>query len=143
MHDLLAGKARVVGLEQLRAEAARVWARLPAGSVVWLTGELGSGKTTFVRGITEAAAAPPATSPTYALIHRYPTPTGPIIHIDCYRVRPSDDLRDLDFPGLLAEARLLVIEWPERAGALVPPPELHVRLGHTEHPDRRVLERVA
>jgi tRNA threonylcarbamoyl adenosine modification protein YjeE len=127
---------------ELEAAAARTWRTLPRHGVVWLSGELGSGKTTFVRALTRAAAARPATSPTYALIHEYASPEGPIVHVDCYRLRRADEALDLDLPAVGRSARLLVMEWPERAGPYAPRPDLHLRFTHVADPDRRGVERV-
>lgn len=134
---------RGVTLAELEAEAADAWRTVPRHGVVWLSGELGTGKTTFVRALTRAAHAQPARSPTYALIHEYASPDGPIVHVDCYRLRTPGDALLLDLAALRRTARLLVIEWPERAGAHAPPPDLHVRLAHVPDPERRSLERVA
>ncbi len=96
---------------------------LPAGSVVVLRGPLGSGKTTFVRHLARALGfTGRVTSPTYTLMHVYPTPEGPILHADLYRL---DDPARVDELGLFEEAedaRLVVVEWgrPEDfPGALV------------------------
>jgi hypothetical protein len=67
---------------------------------VWLTGELGSGKTTFVQALSQAAAAGEAHSPTFALVHEYPSPSGLLVHVDCYRLRHADEALDLDFAGV-------------------------------------------
>lgn len=130
-------------LERLHQEAAGWWATLPPGAVVWLSGDLGTGKTTLVQAMAKAAGAAAARSPTFALIHEYPSPAGPLIHVDCYRLRDPSEALDLDFPDLVRRARLLVIEWPERAGRHAPPPNLHLRLSHGRGPDLRVVERVA
>lgn len=133
----------VVSLEQLRDAAARLWDELAAGSVVWLTGELGAGKTTFVQALARAADAEAARSPSFALVHEYASPHGLLVHADCYRLREPAEAIDLDFPGIMRDARLLLVEWPERAGSFAPPPDAHVNLSHTDRPDHRVLERVA
>ncbi len=133
---------RSVSIEELEAEAARLWRELPPGSVVWLSGELGSGKTTFVQAVTRAAGAESARSPTFSLVHQYSSPDGPIVHADCYRLRDPAEALDLDFPGLERDARLLLVEWPERAGAYAPPPALRLRFAHSEDHERRVLERI-
>ena len=103
---------------------------------------MGSGKTTFAQAITRAAGAAPARSPTYALVHEYACADGPIVHADCYRLRHPDEALDLDFPALLARARLLLVEWPERAGIHAPEPDIQVRLRHAAAPELRMLERV-
>ncbi|MBI2402761.1 MAG: tRNA (adenosine(37)-N6)-threonylcarbamoyltransferase complex ATPase subunit type 1 TsaE [Gemmatimonadetes bacterium] len=129
-------------LAQLEEAAGTWWRRLAAGSVVWLSGELGAGKTALVQALARAAGAEPARSPSFALVHEYPSPEGPLIHVDCYRLRRPEEALDLDLTALADRARLLLIEWPERAGALAPAPDLHLRLAHVERGDRRAVESV-
>ena len=128
---------------ELEAVARDLWRDAPRGAVVWLSGELGSGKTTFVQALTQAAGAAPARSPTFALVHEYPAPDGPLIHVDCYRLKHPDEALDLDLLGLAARARLLAIEWPERAGPHAPLPHAHFRFAHADRATHRELVRVA
>lgn len=134
--------AHIATLGDLRALARRLWAELAPGAVVWLTGDLGTGKTTFAQALADVAKAGAARSPTYALVHEYASPEGPLIHVDCYRLRDPSEAIDLDFPGLVRKARLVIVEWPERGGAYVPPPAAHFRFAHVDSPDRRKIERV-
>lgn len=134
--------ARDLTLPQIHAYAATVWSELAPGSVVWLSGDLGTGKTAFVQALAAAAAADQARSPTFALVHEYQCPAGLLVHVDCYRLREPDEARDIDFPGLLRDARLLVIEWPERAGAHAPSPDAHFHFDYTDHATVRRLERL-
>jgi tRNA threonylcarbamoyladenosine biosynthesis protein TsaE len=129
-------------LLQLEEAARGWWHSLAPGSVVWLSGELGSGKTTLVQALARAAGAEPARSPSFALVHQYAAPEGLLVHVDCYRLKRAEEALDLDLAALAARARLTVIEWPERAGPFAPDPDLHLRLEHTARPDRRVVERV-
>ena len=113
---------------------------LSPGEVVWLSGELGAGKTSFVKHLVRGLGAElPATSPTYSLVHRYVAPGGPVYHVDCYRLRTPDDAHDLDWETLIS-GRALLIEWPERAGAFAPRPTRSVALAHTTDPDIRRVE---
>lgn len=133
---------RSLSLPALDAEATALWGELAPGAVVWLTGELGAGKTAFVQAVAKAAGAEPARSPTFALVHEYASPHGPLVHVDCYRLQHPEEALDLDLDVLARRARMLFIEWPERAGRYAPPPDAHVRFGHADRPDRRTLERV-
>lgn len=122
--------ARTLDLAALEAVGERLGATLPAGSVVWLQGELGSGKTTLARAILRGrGVTTAATSPTYALVHHHQGPAGDCYHLDCYRLRHPDESADLDWETL-ATADLLLIEWPERAGAWAPRPTHLLRLAH-------------
>ncbi len=136
------GKKRVVTLAEMGAEAAVLWQESPRGSVVWLTGDLGTGKTTFVQALAKVAGAEPARSPTFSLVHEYESPTGVIFHVDCYRLRSIDEAIDLDFPEIVRAARMLLIEWPERAGHYTPPPDVTIGFFHTGDQEVRQMERV-
>lgn len=131
-----------MSLSDLEHEARALWRVLPPGAVVWLSGDLGAGKTAFVQALARAAGADRARSPTYTLVHEYRSPAGPLVHVDCYRLRSPDEAADLDFATLSRRARLLVVEWPEKAGAWAPPPDVHLSFSHGARPDRRLLERV-
>lgn len=116
-------------------------AALPPGAVVMLEGDLGSGKTTFVRALVRGLGGrEPATSPTYALVHRYAGRRGPVFHVDCYRLRTPEEAQDLDWGGLVAEGDAILIEWPERARPWLPVPTHRFRLAHEADPDRRTVE---
>jgi tRNA threonylcarbamoyl adenosine modification protein YjeE len=124
----------------LSSVAFELGQRLGSGEVVWLSGELGAGKTTFVRHLVRGlGATASATSPTYALVHHYEAPCGRIYHVDCYRLRTPEEAHDLDWETL-AEGCALLIEWPERAGEWAPRPTRKVVLAHTPNPDVRRLE---
>ena len=99
---------------------ARPWAgRCRRGPLLAFEGDLGAGKTTFIQAIARGLGVEvPATSPTYALVHRYRGRRGPVFHLDCYRLRSPDEAADLDWEGLLAEGDAILVEWPERAGRL-------------------------
>lgn len=113
---------------------------LQPGEVVWLSGELGAGKTTFVRHLVRGlGVTTPATSPSYALVHHYEAPCGPVYHVDCYRLRTPEEAHDLDWETL-SSACALLIEWPERAGAWAPRPTRKVALAHTPNPEVRRLD---
>ena len=134
--------AETVTLEKLEEVAAELWSELPAGSVVWLSGELGGGKTAFARALVRAADGENARSPTYALVNHYVSPSGTLVHVDCYRLRHPTEATDLDFPELQRNACLLLIEWPEKAGEHAPPPNAHIRFTHVERQDIRLVERL-
>jgi tRNA threonylcarbamoyladenosine biosynthesis protein TsaE len=125
------------------AIAGRLVGDLPAGSVVLLSGEVGAGKTTFVRGAMHALGHPGrVTSPTFTIVNRYDDGRVPVSHLDLYRLGPAG-LADED-PALLeaelAGDRLVFIEWPEAAEhEQLGPIALRVALRH-EGGDRRRLE---
>ncbi|MEM8834998.1 MAG: tRNA (adenosine(37)-N6)-threonylcarbamoyltransferase complex ATPase subunit type 1 TsaE [Planctomycetota bacterium] len=104
--------------EDLRAFASALADRLQAGDVLTLRGELGAGKTTFVRGLAEGLGIDPndVSSPTFTLVQEY-TPveggTG-LVHIDAYRLDPDSDLESIGWEELADGTRIVAIEWPDR-----------------------------
>ena len=127
--------------EELTAAGEAIGRGLPARAVVTLERELGAGKTALVQAIARGlGVVDAATSPTYALVHRYGGRRGPVYHLDCYRLRVPDEAADLDWEGLLAEGDVLLIEWPERAGAWLPARTSAYRLHHGDDLERRGLE---
>jgi tRNA threonylcarbamoyladenosine biosynthesis protein TsaE len=103
----------------------------PAPAVIYLSGELGAGKTTFSRGFIQACGHRGAVkSPTYTLIEPYELPAGKVFHLDLYRLNDPTELEFLGLEDLLAEAGVCLIEWPERAGSLLPPADLTITLHH-------------
>lgn len=124
----------------LGAAALELGQSLDPGEVVWLSGDLGAGKTTFVQHLVRGlGVTAPATSPTYALVHHYQGARGPVYHVDCYRLRTPAEAHDLDWETLVSGDALL-IEWPEKAGAWAPRPTRRVTLAHTANPAVRRLE---
>jgi tRNA threonylcarbamoyladenosine biosynthesis protein TsaE len=120
--------------EQLGAVLAE---RLAKGDVVLVEGELGSGKTTFIRGACRAlGVTQPVTSPTYTIGNRYDA-EPPVSHLDLYRLEEltASDWADLE-PYF--EDAIVFVEWPRAAGRVLPPPRAVVRLGHVDESHRRV-----
>jgi tRNA threonylcarbamoyladenosine biosynthesis protein TsaE len=84
------------------------------GSLIILTGPLGAGKTTLVQALAKALGSnAQVSSPTYTLIHEYPTPQGTLVHIDAYRLPSTDALMDLGLEDYLERSKLVVVEWGE------------------------------
>jgi len=104
----------------------------PPAAVIYLQGDLGAGKSTLARALLRSLGVQGAIrSPTYTLVERYPlfdgeTPAGEAWHLDLYRIA---DAAELDFLGLdEAQVTVWLVEWPEKAGTGLPPPDLHVAL---------------
>ena len=122
---------------ETEALAARLATRLAVGDVVAVSGELGAGKTTFVRGAARALGfAGTVSSPTFTIGHRYDAPT-PVAHLDLYRITGLDaeEWGDLEpyFDGTVA-----FVEWPEHGGDWLPAARATVTLEHVDESHRRV-----
>jgi tRNA threonylcarbamoyladenosine biosynthesis protein TsaE len=123
--------------EQTEALAAALAERLVMGDVVAVSGELGAGKTTFVRGAARALGVQePVSSPTFTIGHRYEAPV-PVAHLDLYRIAGLDpeEWGDLEpyFDGSIA-----FVEWPEHGGDWLPKARVMVTLSHVDESHRRV-----
>jgi tRNA threonylcarbamoyladenosine biosynthesis protein TsaE len=111
-------------------------------TVVTLHGDLGTGKTTLTRAIARGFGVnEPVTSPTFALVHEYHAADGrQLFHLDLYRIKGPQELANLGWESISGERALVIIEWPDRAGHLVPSDALEIRLAHVAGDDtRRVL----
>ena len=114
---------------------------IPPGDVVTLDGDLGAGKTAFARGVLRGLGYPGrVTSPTFAIANEYSAPDGTVVHFDLYRILDEEALFELGFEEYLDGTRILLIEWSENAGGLLPVHHKSVRLTYGEQPDDRLLE---
>jgi len=123
--------------QETEALAAQLAVLLEAGDVVAVSGELGAGKTTFVRGAARAlGVTEPVSSPTFTIGHRYAAPI-PVAHLDLYRIAGLDpeEWGDLEpyFDGTIA-----FVEWPEHGGDWLPAARAVVTLGHVDESHRSV-----
>ena len=120
--------------------------KLKQGNVVALYGDLGTGKTQFVKGVCRAfRVQTSATSPSFVILNRYNgfnTHGNEVLlyHFDLYRVKSIDELYDLGFEEYLSGDGICLIEWAELLQNLLPPIRYDVRLsfGKTEH--ERIIE---
>ncbi|MEO8029353.1 MAG: tRNA (adenosine(37)-N6)-threonylcarbamoyltransferase complex ATPase subunit type 1 TsaE [Gemmatimonadota bacterium] len=132
---------RAVTLDEMQAYGERLGRELQPGVVLLFDGELGAGKTTLITAIARGLGVPTgATSPTYGLVHRYQGRRGPVFHLDCYRLRTTEDAADLGWDRLLTEADALLVEWPDRAGSWLPQGGRRFHLSHLTEPDLRGIE---
>ena len=109
--------------------------------VITLDGDLGAGKTTLAQAICRGyGVTEEVTSPTFALVHVYDAPRSPVHHADLYRLAGPKDLQNLGWDDLVQADALMLIEWPDRAGDLLPADHLPIQLRYLEgDPTRRVL----
>ena len=120
--------------ERIGATVAR---ELEPGDVVAVSGELGTGKTTLVRGAARALGIDgPVTSPSYTIGHRYPG-NPDVSHLDLYRFDGMSDAEWGDLEGYFEDA-VVFVEWPEAGEAFLPPARVRIRLRHLGEAHRLV-----
>jgi tRNA threonylcarbamoyladenosine biosynthesis protein TsaE len=118
--------------EETETLAARLAAALRTGDVVTVSGELGTGKTTFVRGACRALGVHDrVTSPTFTIGHRYRGDGVEIAHLDLYRFQGVSAAEWGDLEPYFDET-ITFVEWPEAGVGVLPPPRMTVRLRHAE-----------
>jgi len=99
------------------------------GRVLHLRGELGAGKTTLARGLLRALGyAGRIKSPTYAVVEPYSVSSLNLYHFDFYRFTDETEWMNSGFRDYFGPDSVCIVEWPERAGPLLPPPDLDVKL---------------
>lgn len=109
--------------EELEAVGRRFGETIDAPALVLLDGELGAGKTLFVRGMAAGLGKSPdeVTSPTFSLVNRYDNGRWPLVHLDLYRLdaaTPESTARLVGLDDLLAEQAVVVVEWADRLEGL-------------------------
>lgn len=107
--------------------------RLAPGAVVAFTGDLGAGKTAFVRGMAQGLGiSQRVTSPTFTIVNEYEGPT-PLFHFDMYRLSGSEDLFDIGWEDYLSRGGVCAVEWSEQVADALPEGTVYVTL--TRHPE--------
>jgi tRNA threonylcarbamoyladenosine biosynthesis protein TsaE len=125
--------------EETEAVGARIAARLQPGDLVLLSGELGSGKTTLVRGACRALGITgPVTSPTFTIGQRYEGGRMPVSHLDLYRLESLEDEDPALVDDYLSPDGVAFIEWPGAGEGRLGRPALQVRLTHAGEQSRRI-----
>jgi len=129
---------------ETEAFGARLARALGPGDVVAMRGELGAGKTRFVRGLVRGLGGEPSrvSSPTFVLANHYSLPGGrELVHMDAYRMRSEEDLESIGWESMLESGAVIAIEWPERIERALPPERFEVLMEHTGTDERRITVR--
>jgi tRNA threonylcarbamoyladenosine biosynthesis protein TsaE len=122
------------------AIAAKLAESLQPNDVVALEGELGAGKTQFVRGLVKALGGDgrAVSSPTFVLLNVYKTPLLAVYHLDAYRVGGAEDFSSIGFGELLEQNGIVVVEWSSRVKDILPPRRINITFEITGQTSRKI-----
>jgi tRNA threonylcarbamoyladenosine biosynthesis protein TsaE len=136
---------RTGGPEETASVAAELAATLRPGDCVALHGELGAGKTQFVRGLVIGLGGPErhVSSPTFVLLNVYSGGRLNLYHLDAYRVTGAEDFEAIGFPELLEQGGVVAVEWADRVTSLLPARRIDVTLETVDETSRIIrIERL-
>lgn len=131
-----------VTLEDIDNTASQLASLLEFGDVIYLTGDLGAGKTTFVSALVhQYDESVTVSSPTFSLLHEYPLNNKKkIIHLDLYRIQQPDELEFIGIRDYMDEEHLIFIEWWQNGLGFIPAPDYVIEF--SKHPDNDALRTV-
>lgn len=119
---------------------AALAATLPTGAVVAFTGDLGAGKTAFVRGMARGLGVTErVTSPTFTIVNEYEGGRLPLFHFDLYRLASSDELFDIGWEDYLRRGGICAVEWSEHVADALESDCVRVDIRRGAHDDQRVI----
>lgn len=125
-------------VEETQALAQHLGERCQGGEVIALSGDLGTGKTSFVQGLARGlGVGRRVNSPTFTIVKEYQGRQLPLYHMDVYRL--EDELEELGLEEYMGGSGVTVIEWPERIAAQLPEEHLHIRLEKLGEDRRQII----
>lgn len=128
------------GEKETEAIGAALAKRLPAGSVVAFSGELGAGKTAFVRGMARGlGSGEQVTSPTFTIVNEYEGGRLPLFHFDMYRLSGADELYEIGWEDYLARGGICAVEWSETVRSALEGDIVWVDLRRGEGENERII----
>ena len=131
---------KIHSLEQIREAAQQFIQYIGDHRVFAFYGEMGAGKTTFIKAICEELGVEDViTSPTFAIVNEYTSSDGPIYHFDFYRIKKLEEVYDMGFEDYFYSGALCFIEWPELIEEVLPEDAVKVQIKEEEDGSRAIL----
>jgi tRNA threonylcarbamoyladenosine biosynthesis protein TsaE len=131
--------------EEATIRAGKVFSsRLIPGAIVALYGDLGTGKTRFIKGICEGLGVRDhVTSPTFTIVNEYHGADMPVYHFDFYRINSISEMQEIGFEDYVTGEGICLIEWADRITELLPPErfDIHLRLGSSDQDREMIIEK--
>ena len=130
----------LLSLDEIDQAAAKFLELAEARKIMAFSGEMGAGKTTFIQALCrQLGVKADVNSPTFALVNEYFTPEGAsIFHFDLYRIEDQSELFDMGYEEYFYSGERCLIEWPERAEALLPESTLWIHIKVHDHGEREL-----
>ena len=130
---------KVASENETMAFARQLAAKLQPGTVLGLVGDLGAGKTHFVKGLVDGLESDVAvSSPTFTLVHEYDGGSCPLYHFDFYRMEQAEEIVAIGWDEYLDEAGIIVVEWADRFPELMPEKTQWWQIEILDENDRRI-----
>lgn len=134
----MTGTRTINSENEMRELAREVYSKINPGTIIALNGELGAGKTLFVKAFCNSAGVSGSSSPTFAIVNSYPGEYT-IYHFDFYRIKKSDELTDIGIEEYLADENAVsFIEWAELFPEVLPERRIEISIKVTGETDREV-----
>jgi tRNA threonylcarbamoyladenosine biosynthesis protein TsaE len=130
---------KVTQLSDLPDAANHLLLNFPASRIFLFFGDMGAGKTTFIKTICADLGVDDAvTSPTYSIVNEYSSPKGKIYHFDFYRLKDESEALDMGYEEYFYSGNYCLIEWPEKIASLWPPEFVKVNMAVLNDDRRRI-----
>ena len=130
---------KVNQLADLPEAAASLLTNFPLDRIFLFFGEMGSGKTTFIKALcTELGVTDTVASPTYSIVNEYQSPKGKVYHFDFYRLKNETEALDMGYEEYFYDGSYCFIEWPEKIENLWPPEFVKVNIAVTDQNQRLI-----
>ncbi len=130
----------IKNIDNIREAAREFIGHIGEHRVFAFYGEMGAGKTTFIKAICEELGVEDViTSPTFAIVNEYTSSDGPIFHFDFYRIKKLEEVYDMGFEDYFYSGALCFIEWPELIEEVLPEDAVKVSIKEEEDGTRAIL----
>lgn len=133
----------ISAIEELPATAGKLLSFANEERVFLFYGEMGAGKTTFIKALcNQLGVADTVSSPTFSIVNEYESSQGSVYHFDFYRLKDQSEAFDLGYEDYLYSGQYCLIEWPEKIPDLIPPRVVKVKLELTDDGKRRLTAEI-
>jgi tRNA threonylcarbamoyladenosine biosynthesis protein TsaE len=127
-------------LQEIGTAAREFWQQFPTAKVFAFYGDMGAGKTTFIRALCDLKGVRDTVgSPTFSIINEYRYSDGKIYHIDLYRLKDEEEALRAGVEDVLYSGELCLVEWPDRAPGIFPPGTIRSRITAIDRDIREII----